>query len=158
MSNIQKIIVSNLQATKELLRIQGYEDICAGLYTFAIEEYGKILFLQSIPVSTNNTIKFPYKRDGRKGFLNHDEKFSRALDDKQLPDNCKKLSKGGFTDRSFTSTGFIHDIIADFEARMALFYADFKDANSILEPPRVDRQLLARAVDEFLDFMRNRTL
>lgn len=79
MSNIQKNIIRILQATKELLRIQGYEDICAGLYTFAIEEYGKILFLQSFPVSTNNTIKFPYKRDGRKGFLNHNEKFPRAL-------------------------------------------------------------------------------
>lgn len=93
MSNIQKNIIRILQATKELLRIQGYEDICAGLYTFAIEEYGKILFLQSFPVSTNNTIKFPHKRDGRKGFLNHYEKFPRALDDKQLPVDCKNLVK-----------------------------------------------------------------
>lgn len=37
---------------------------------------------------------------------------------------------------------------------MALFYADFKDENSILEPPPVDRSLLKKAVDEFLKFVR----
>jgi hypothetical protein len=157
MSSIQKSIIRNLQAIKEFLKIQGYEDVCAGLYTFAVEEYGKILFLQSCTVTTNNTIKFHYRRDGRKGFLNHDEKFTRALNDKQLPDACKKLSEGGFTSSGFTPTGFITDTPADFEARMALFYADFKDGNSILEPPRVNRQLLENAVDEFLNLMNNQT-
>jgi hypothetical protein len=72
---IQKRIIHNLEAIKELLKIQGYEDVCAGLYTYAIEEYGKILFLMSFPVSAANEITFPYKQDGAKGFLNHREKF-----------------------------------------------------------------------------------
>ncbi len=38
---------------------------------------------------------------------------------------------------------------------MALFYADFRDENSILEPPMVDRPLLEKAVDDFLTRMRS---
>ena len=68
-SSIQKRIIHNLEATKELLKIQGYEKVCAGLYSYAIEEYGKILFLKSFPVSATNEFTFPYRRDRGKGFL-----------------------------------------------------------------------------------------
>lgn len=42
---IQKRIIHNLEAIKQFLNFQSYDDICAGLYTYAVEEYGKILFL-----------------------------------------------------------------------------------------------------------------
>jgi hypothetical protein len=44
-SHIQKAIIHKLEAVKKLLQIPGYEDICAGVHTYAVEEYGKILFL-----------------------------------------------------------------------------------------------------------------
>jgi hypothetical protein len=154
MSTIQMRIIHNLEAIKEFLKIQGYEDVCAGLYTYAIEEYGKILFLKSFSVSAANEITFPYRRDGAKGFLNHHEKFPRALDDKQLPDSCKTLREGDFNADDYEPDDYITEITADFDARMALFYADFKDQDSILEPPPVDRPLLQNAVDDFLTFMR----
>jgi hypothetical protein len=154
MSTIQMRIIHNLEAIKEFLKIQGYEDVCAGLYTYAIEEYGKILFLKAFPVSAANEITFPYNRDGAKGFLNHHEKFPRALDDKQLPDSCKMLREGDFSADFDSDDDFNTEIAADFDARMALFYADFKDQNSILEPPPADSRLLQKAVDDFLTVMR----
>jgi hypothetical protein len=75
MSTIQMRIIHNLEAIEEFFKIPGYEDVCAGLYTYAIEEYSRILFLNSLPVSAANEITFPYRPDGPKGFLNHREKF-----------------------------------------------------------------------------------
>jgi hypothetical protein len=78
----------------------------------------------------------------------------RALNDNQLPASCKLLREGDFAGVDFSSEDFVTEITADFEARMALFYADFRDRNSILETPGVDRPVLQNAVDNFLTFMR----
>jgi hypothetical protein len=157
---IQERIIDNLEATKRFLGLNEtkYDDICAGIYTYAIEEYGKILFLNSLnPMlpPNNNKIKIKYTHDNN-GFLDHDHKFNLALNDKDLPDSCKVLLKGGFTNTGFTKSGFTQPTIPDFETRMAVFYADFdenKNYNSILTPPQVDRGLLENAVHEFLKFM-----
>jgi hypothetical protein len=52
---IQKAILRNLTAIRQFLKIPGYEYICAGLYTYAVEEFGKILYLKSFspPASKN---------------------------------------------------------------------------------------------------------
>jgi hypothetical protein len=164
-SCIQKRIIHNLEAIKQLLKVQGYEDVCAGLYTYALEEYGKILFLkdsQHILPENSNKIKFRYKLKKNKsdkksyGFLAHDDKFSRMLKDKYLLNSCKVLSKGGFEPNDFVLGDVEMGLIADMEARMALFFADFKDKNSILDPPQVERSLLVKNVDDFLSFMRTR--
>jgi hypothetical protein len=47
--SIRDRIIHNLGATKRLLELgEDYKDICAGIITYAIEEYGKILFLNSL--------------------------------------------------------------------------------------------------------------
>ena len=66
------------------------------------------------------------------------------------------LREVDFYGEDFASEDFdVKAIVADFETRMSLFYADFKDRNSILDPPDVDRPLLEKALDDFLTFMRN---
>ena len=65
------------------------------------------------------------------------------------------LSKGDFEPNDYELEDFEVGLIADMEARMALLYADFKDKNSISDPPPVDRDLLEKAVDYFLQFMKN---
>jgi hypothetical protein len=157
---IRDRIINNLQATKRFLElnVKDYDDICAGLYTYAVEEYGKILFLNRLSPSppNNNKIKVHYTHDNH-GFLDHDHKFNLALKDKALPDSCKVLREGGFTDTGFLSSGFITDTPANMKARMSVFYADFDqndNYNSILKPLEVNRDLLVRAVDDFLEFMR----
>ena len=106
------------------------------------------------PADSNKT-KFPYKMKGGKkgtGFLNHYKKFDLALD--VLPDTCKILCEGGgFLASGFLSSGFITDdeLIADFEARKRVFFADFKRDTkiSIEEPPKVTNALLEKAVENF---------
>lgn len=162
-SHIQSSIVRNLEAIKKfLLQIPGYEDICAGIYTYAVEEYGKALYLKGLssPSSSpdsssssnnNNTINLQYKG----AFLYHPAKFRQALD--VLPGTCKRLYEGGSsTSTSFSFGSFTTDLIANFEARKRIFFADFtQDKKSIEMPPKVDRDLLLGAVDDFLDFMKN---
>jgi hypothetical protein len=105
-SPIHKSIIHNLEAIRKFLQFPGgYEDVCAGLYTYAVEEYGNILYLKSFcPSSTDSTIiKFPYKMrrkdKGDTGFLNHYRKFKLAL--RELPDTCKNLNKkGSFTGKA----------------------------------------------------------
>jgi hypothetical protein len=151
--HIQDSIIHNLKAIKKFLQIPGYEDICAGIYTYAVEEYGKILYLKRFSPSSpgSNTINLQYKRS----FLNHHVKFPLALND--LPDACKYLGAGGLVKSGFISSGFITEsLIADFEDRKAIFFADFtQDKKSIEIPPKVDRGLLEKAVDDFLQFMKN---
>lgn len=158
---IQQRIIHNLKAAKRFLELKEtyYNNICAGIYTYAIEEYGKILFLNSLspsPPPNNNKITIPYTHDNQ-GFLDHRHKFELALYDNKLPYSCKVLRGGGFTFTGFTSSGFTTDTPADFEARKSIFYADFDENNnynSILTPLQVDRGLLENAVDEFLKFMK----
>jgi hypothetical protein len=164
-SHIYNAIIRNIEAIQKFLDIPGYEDICAGLYTYAVEEFGKILYLKSFSLSPSdsNKTKFPYKMKGGKkgtGFLNHYKKFDLALD--VLPDTCKILCEGGgFLASGFLSSGFITDdeLIADFEARKRVFFADFKRDTkiSIEEPPKVTKALLEKAVEKFLCCMRNET-
>jgi len=104
--------------------------------------------------SPDNKIKVRYTNDNQ-GFLDHKHKFKLALD--ALPDSCKLLHEGSFTNTSSTSRSFTHDIVADFEARKSVFYADFnKDDNysSVLKSPEVNRDLLVKAVNDFLMFIR----
>ncbi len=154
---IKDRIIKNLEAIKRFLEsnIQKYNDVCAGLYTYAVEEYGKILFLNGLhPSPPNNKIIIPYTHDNQ-GFLDHDHKFDLALN--ALLDSCKALRGGGFTSSGFLGSGFITDTPADMKARMSVFYADFDKNNkysSILGPLEVNRDLLVRAVDDFLGLMR----
>ena len=47
-SHIKNATIRNLEAIQKFLQIPGYEEICAGLYTYAVEEFGKILYLKSL--------------------------------------------------------------------------------------------------------------
>jgi hypothetical protein len=114
---IRDRIIHNLEATKRFLELkeEEYDDICAGIYTYAVEEYGKFLYLRRLsPTSPNNTITIQYTDDNQ-GFLDHRHKFKLALD--TLPDSCKTLRQGGFTSTGFISSGFVTDTPADFDAR-----------------------------------------
>jgi hypothetical protein len=157
---IQGRIIYNLEATKRLLE-QGekkYDDICSGIYTYGIEEYGKILFLDNLKSSqppNNNKLKVRYTHHDN-GFLDHEHKFNLALKDKDLPPSCKVLRKGDFKRGDFKDGDYVMDTPADMKARMSVFYADFNkedNYNSILKP-EFGRDLLVKAVDDFLKFIK----
>jgi hypothetical protein len=156
---IRDIIIRNLGTTKRLLELgEDYKDVCAGIITYAIEEYGKILFLNSISPfhpPHNNRVRVPYTSENN-GFLDHYHKFDLALYYKELPYSCKVLYPGDFIFTDFESSDFVTDTPADFLARKSIFYTDFDkkgNYNSILPPLQVDMGLLEDAVEEFSKFM-----
>ena len=59
-SHIQNAIIRNLEAIQKFLQIPGYEDICAGLYTYALEEFGKMLYLKSFCLSPAGSNKLDF--------------------------------------------------------------------------------------------------
>lgn len=130
-----------LQSAEKLLEGGGDEAICAGLYTYAVEEYGKILLLkQYTPSAGKVTIKF------KDLFRAHSKKFGAAADN--LPKECTTLKGPVFDPRVFDSRVFdTKEVIADFEARTAIFYCDLLDSADGIRPvPQVDMGRLTKAI------------
>lgn len=156
---IQDRIIHNLEATKRLLELgEDYKDVCGGIYTYAVEEYGKILFLNNLNPTpeNNNKIKVRYTNSSN-GFLDHKHKFNLALNDQDLPESCKWLRQD-FDPEDYDPNDYDIGSKANFEARLSIFYADFDEDNkynSILKPPGVEYGRLVKAVDDFLQFIRS---
>jgi hypothetical protein len=143
-------IIRKLDAAKRV--IDADKDISAGLYTYALEEFGKIILLNRSERVTNNTKrKVMYAEE----FINHEKKFPAAFD--YLQDNgheeCYVLNnEGNFSPKSFTWRSFDIGLLADFEERMSIFYSDFAyDANHnivIQKPPAVEKDMLENAINK----------
>jgi AbiV family abortive infection protein len=135
-------IIKLLESVDRLLNNGGNEAICAGLYTFAVEEYGKLLLLENYSPSSGK-IQVKYKDE----FRNHTEKFRIAIE--HLPKECMRLYEAGFGDGFGNGFEKIR-VIADFEARLGIFYCDFTDSGDGIKPlPSVDKDRLKKAIDQF---------
>jgi AbiV family abortive infection protein len=136
-----KRILTLLESAKILLEQGGDPTISAGIYTYAIEEYGKIVLLRESP-RINGKIKVEFKG----GFKNHFRKIGIAVD--QLPDECKYLRKGIFDPSIFDPNIFdTQDVVADFESRMGVFFTDFSETErDIQNVPIVDGITLMNAI------------
>ena len=128
---------------------EGDPTVAAGLYTFAIEEYGKYLYLKSI-----EPVDGKYHIDYEGEFKNHSKKFERALSN--LPHECALLNRGESKDPQHYTPDTHEDIIADFETRLRIFYSDFDPffANKIpkYEPP-INLKLLKTGVQKLWDIV-----
>jgi hypothetical protein len=116
--------------------------ICAGLYTYAVEEYGKLLLLKNCKPSSG-MVEIRYKD----WFRAHRDKFSIAI--RNLPDECKTLHRGAFSRKNFSPPDFDTETVVDFEARLAIFYSDFTDRGEMKRVPPVDKDLLKKAISKF---------
>lgn len=121
----------------------GDPTVPAGLYTFAVEEYGKFLYLKSLePIDGKYHIDY-------NEFKNHTKKFELALSN--LPDECKLIHLGRKEDVEFYEPDFHDDIIADFETRLRIFYSDLDPCflNKVTKTsPPVSAKLLKIAVQK----------
>ncbi len=135
-------VLELLDSAEILLDHGGNEAVCAGLYTYAMEEYGKIVLPKQ---SSHMAGKF--KVAYRHGFRNHRKKFDLAVEN--LPAECKTLRKPIFDPKILDPKVFDpKQIIADLEARMAVFYCDFTDSGSGIKlVPPVDTNLLKKAIN-----------
>lgn len=122
--------------------------ICTGLYTHAIEEYGKFLYLQSL-IPNNDNVIIQYDRKDRVEedwkFTNHRYKFSLAL--QNLPDECKIVHDGDFGGNF--GQNFDIDTVPAWETRLNIFNTDFYDNGNVVKYPIVDKEKLKIAVFEF---------
>ncbi|MDE1769021.1 MAG: hypothetical protein KGI28_00525 [Thaumarchaeota archaeon] len=132
----------NIEENRDVLFERPF--VCAGLYTFAVEEYGKVVYLL-MAYSSTGRITIHYKRE----FRSHSLKFKLALD--FIPKECKVIHKGGFGEGF--GKGFDIDETADMESRMAIFYSDFDEQNNVKKLPIVDVNSLEIAITNFTRFI-----
>ena len=76
-------ILKMLESAERLLQSEGHEAVCAGLYTFAVEEYGKLLLLKQYNLSDGKV-----KIEFRDNFRRHESKFKKAIEN--LPYDCAR--------------------------------------------------------------------
>jgi AbiV family abortive infection protein len=138
-----------------------------GLLTFAIEEFGKAVFLKECFVDHEEAVqKIP--RAIFKGKESHELKFSKAME--KLPPDCKKifvgrrvvlpsgrpmtlrLGKSGpyVTVPPDTSGNFFAEYAANFDVRMNCFYADWDEKEEKwMFNMKVRREDLQKAMSSF---------
>lgn len=145
---IKNGIIKKLSAAKQNILID--IEIAAGIYIYALEEFGKLLLIKE-----SQTVEGKYIIKYRDGFRSHDFKFNKAFD--YLQDNgygeCIVLNnEGNFTSNSFSWKSFNIGLIAQTEARLGIFYVDFvkseNDNYEILKIPTVDHNNLNEAINK----------
>jgi hypothetical protein len=146
---IKNGIIKKLSAAKQNIDID--TEIAAGIYIYALEEFGKLLLLkESQIVDGKYIIKY------RDGFRSHEFKFNKAFD--YLQNNgygkCIILNNddGAFTPDAFSWRSFTIGLLAQTEARLGIFYVDFtkfeNDNYGILKIPTVDKNKLNEAINK----------
>jgi AbiV family abortive infection protein len=139
-------VIRLLESSEKLLIINDDRAICAGLYTYAVEEYGKLIMLSKYSPLGG---KVNLNEDKLFGPGSHKLKFKAAI--KNLPDECKNIGidiwepdiweKGIWLDAS--------SVIADFESRMAIFYCGLDKSKKGIEPvPEVGKENLKNAIEK----------
>ena len=136
------LLKENMKENKDVVFEQPH--MAAGLYLFAIEEYGKALILEDYEDS-NGKIEVKYRYE----FRNHNKKFEKALTN--LPKKCKLLYKGSFG-RGF-GKGFDIDEFASIENRMSIFYSDLNEKGNVNILPQVDAKKLQDCLKEFIEII-----
>ena len=147
LESVQILLDKHIEENKQMNLEQPF--VAAGLYTFAIEEYGKFLILSSI-TEQNGMFRIKYKDE----FREHTKKFKKALEN--ISDECILLNSGGFTNTGFTNTGFDTKVIADFNTRLGIFYSDFDDTQKVQVLPQVNSDLLSNAIIAFMRLVENK--
>lgn len=110
------------------------------LYTYAVEEYGKLLLIESLP-EKGGIVSVPY----REIFRSHGKKFKAALG--TLPAECGQLARGIFDPRIFDPRIFDAEMTeATFFTRMSLLYTDIGRSGRPSTPRRLDAKLLRKAL------------
>jgi hypothetical protein len=147
MQNVLNGIFRKLNAVKNILTIDMYID--AGLYIYAVEEFGKLLFLKNV-----NELDGMRRVIYEKEFLSHTKKFKAAFDYLQANkyDARLLLSVGDVVPSYVVWSDVIIGLLANTGARLSVFYSDFaydKNLNVIIETsPAVELELLQKASNE----------
>lgn len=143
LGSVKILLDHNENENKKVLYNHSY--VCAGLYTYAIEEYGKLLILQNYePTEGKMHIEYWSK------FRKHPEKFRTAIEKlREISPESIEISIPFFDKEYFDPDFFDTEAtIAEFQTRISIFYSDFKD-NHIVTLPTVNLPILKKAYKSF---------
>jgi AbiV family abortive infection protein len=147
MQNVGDGIYRKLKAAKQITAYD--KEMAAGLYVYAVEEFGKLLLLKKAVV-LNGMRRIIYDKE----FVTHSKKFETAFDYFQANghDACLVISEGDFVVSDVVWRDFEIRMLANTQARLSIFYSDFTydDKHNIIieKPPDVDLNILQKAIDE----------
>ena len=147
MQHVLDGVFQKLNAVKNMQTIDLY--VAAGIYIYAVEEFGKLLLLKNANV-LNGIRRVVYEKE----FLSHTKKFKAAFDYSQANryDSCLVLSEGDVVPSDVVWSDAIIGLLANTGARLSVFYSDFvydNNQNIIIEtPPTIDLDLLQKASNE----------
>ena len=149
MSNLNAvdILVEYANDPTDITRSPTYP--ATGLYTHAIEEFGKLFYLKQLRPK-NGKVEIEYHKIF-KGKKSHDFKFEIAI--KELPKECIVVQVGSFTSSGFTNSGFVTDTLTDWQTRLQIFNTDINEKGDLEHPPLVSLGTLSRAVPIFRNYM-----
>ena len=127
-------------------------EIAAGIYVYALEEFGKLLLLNE-----SQTVDGKYIIKYRDGFRSQDFKLNKAFDyllnngyGKFMILNNDNLAAS--TLDAFSSKSFTIELVAQTEARLGIFSIDFtKSENNnyeIMKIPTVDQNKLNETISK----------
>ena len=146
---IREGIKKKLDASKRLIETD--KEVSAGLYIYAIEEFGKLLLLDESKLQSGKG-KLNYRYE----FVSHEVKFAKAFDYLQAHNYNKCIvlnDEGSFSPESFSWRSFTIGLIPKTEARLSIFYVDFVYTQGfnnidIMKIPLIDVGILRKAIDE----------
>ena len=95
-----------------------------GLYTYAVEEFGKLLLVKESKVNNQYEIDTEWFERPKA----HKYKIPKAFDYLQQykHDQCIVLTEGDFVISDFYWRDLWVGLLADFQARLSIFYTDYK--------------------------------
>ena len=135
-----------IQDSEILLDNGGQLQVVAALYIHAVEEFGKLAYVLSIPdnggITTINT--------SHEWFRNHNLKIELAQT--ILPSECFTLKQGGFVSSGFSRSGYAVHEVPDWKTRLTIFNTDLENGR-VPELPGVRDADIRKAIEEFKNFM-----
>ncbi|MBI3639695.1 MAG: hypothetical protein HY223_05200 [Thaumarchaeota archaeon] len=128
-----------------LTKVHVYE--CYAVFTHAVEEYGKLLYLKTLEPDEEENYTIEYS----KKFANHKTKFELALG--KLPKSIKVVYEGDFSS-DYGSSNMDSDIEATWENRLNVLNTDIdNDGNPTNISFNVDIDSLRQSVFDFRNFL-----
>jgi len=149
-------IIKKLSAAKQNIDID--IEIAAGIYTYALEEFGKLLLLKE-----SQTVDEKYIIKYRDGFRSHDFKFNKVFDYLQNSGYGECIivnddDHDSFPPDAFSWKNFTIGLLAITEARLGIFYVDFtkleNDSYKILKIPTVNPNKLNEAINKLEEIIK----
>lgn len=120
---------------------------CYVIFTHAVEEYGKLLYLRTLETDEQGNYIIEYS----KKFTNHKTKFRLALD--KLPKSIKVVYEGSFSSE-FDSANLDTDTEATWENRLNVLNTDIDDnGNPTNILFSVDIDSLRQSIFDFRNFL-----